>query len=378
MSDETASDELLSLRRVADPLHSPGILHRVPLRSLHLDAGRAWRGGQRQVLLLTSALRARGHEPLIVGASGSPLLDRAQAIGMATAHAQMRADWDLRSAKRIRALVRIWHPDIVHAHDARSHALALIALAGETTPLVVTRRVTFPLKSVRVKYGPSVTRFIAISHAVKDAMVASGVAPARISVVHSGVPTPVANAPRDWRAELGWTADIIVAGMVGAMTAEKGIDNVARIAECLPESIIARTRLVLLGGDAHGPLTLGPLQAFRAGFVSEIHDAMAGLDILWHPATSEGLGTALIDALALGVPPVAFDVGGVGEIIENGVNGFIVTPGDVGGFAASHVSLMNTDTRQKLAGAGPSRAALFSVEQMTEGTEQVYGELSTP
>lgn len=368
---------MLSLRRVADRVHSPGILHRVPLRSLHLDAGRAWRGGQRQVLLLTSALRARGHEPLIVGASGSPLLDRAQAIGMATAHAQMRADWDLRSAKRIRALVRIWHPDIVHAHDARSHALALIALAGEPTPLVVTRRVTFPLKSVRVKYGPRVTRFIAISHAVKAAMVASGVAPERISVVHSGVPTPVARTPRDWRSELGWAADTVVAGMVGAMTAEKGIGDVALIAECLPKSAIVRTRLVLLGGDAHGPLTLGPLQAFRAGFVAEIHDAMAGLDILWHPATSEGLGTVLIDSLALGVPPVAFDVGGVGEIIQNGVNGLIVAPADVRGFAASHVSLMNTDTRRTLASAGPSRAALFSVEQMTDGTEQVYGELST-
>lgn len=290
----------------------------------------------------------------------------------------MRADWDLRSAKRIRALVRIWRPDIVHAHDARSHALALIALAGETTPLVVTRRVTFPLKSVRVKYGPRVTRFIAISHAVKNAMVASGVAPARISVVHSGVPMPTANTPRDWRAERGWAADTVIAGMVGAMTAEKGINEVACIAECLPEFAIAHTRLVLLGGDAHGPLTLGPLRAFRAGFVAEIHDAMAGLDILWHPATSEGLGTALIDALALGVPPVAFDVGGVGEIINNGINGLIVAPGDVCGFAESHVSLLNTDTREKLASAGPSRAALFSVEQMTDGTEQVYGELSTP
>lgn len=350
----------------------------MPIRSLHLDAGRTWRGGQRQVLLLATALRLRGHEPLIVGASGSPLLDRAQAIGMATAHAQMRADWDLRSAKRIRALVRIWHPDVVHAHDARSHALALIALAGETTPLVVTRRVTFSLKSVRVKYGPRVDRFIAISHAVKGAMVASGVASARVSVVHSGVPAPVSSTPRDWRSELGWPADTVVVGMIGAMTAEKGVDQIRHIAECMPEQELARTRFVLLGGDARGPLRLGAAQAFRAGFVAEIHHAMAGLDVLWHPAASEGLGTVLIDALALGVPPIAFDVGGVGEIIENGVNGLIVAPADVRGFAAAHVSLMNTDTRERLASAGPSRAALFSVERMTDGTEQVYGELSTP
>ncbi|MGI9090993.1 MAG: glycosyltransferase, partial [Gemmatimonadaceae bacterium] len=242
----------------------------MPLRSLHLDAGRAWRGGQRQVLLLTSSLRSRGHEPLIVGVSGSPLLERAQGMGMATASAQMRADWDLRSAKRIRALVRIWHPDVVHAHDARSHAIARIALAGDATPLVVTRRVTFPLKSVRVKYGPRVDRFIAISHAVKAAMVRSGVAPSRICVVHSGVPKPVAKAPRDWRAEMEWPADTVVVGMVGAMTAEKGIDQIARIADCLPASALARTKIVLLGGaaDSTGPLALGRLRGFRAGFVS--------------------------------------------------------------------------------------------------------------
>ncbi len=299
-------------------------------------------------------------------------------MGMATASAHMRADWDLRSAKRIRALVRIWHPDMVHAHDARSHAVALIALAGDTTPLVVTRRVTFPLKSARVKYGLRVDRFIAVSHAVRGAMVRSGVAPSRIRVVHSGVPKPVVKTRRDWRSELGWPVETVVVGMVGAMTAEKGIDQIARVADWLPERVLARTKIVLLGGDSTGPVALGRLHGFRAGFVSEIHDAMAGLDVLWHPASTEGLGTALIDALALGVPPVAFDVGGIGEIIQSGVNGFTVPPDDVRAFARSYVSMLDPETRERLASAGPSRATLFSVEQMADGTEQVYRELSTP
>ncbi|MGI9090229.1 MAG: glycosyltransferase, partial [Gemmatimonadaceae bacterium] len=151
------------------------------------------------------------------------------------------------------------------------------------------------------------------------------------------------------------------------------------IADCLPASALARTKIVLLGGaaDSTGPLALGRLRGFRAGFVSEIYDAMAGLDVLWHPASTEGLGTALIDALALGVPPVAFDVGGVGEIIQSGVNGFTVPLGDVRAFAQAYASLLDGETRARLAGSGPSRAALFSVEQMTDGTEQVYRELST-
>ncbi|HZK78152.1 MAG TPA: glycosyltransferase, partial [Gemmatimonadaceae bacterium] len=112
-------------------------------RVLHLDSGQTWRGGQRQVLLLALGLRDRGHEPLLIGAPDSPLVKRAQAAGLAVAAIPMIADWDLRAARRIRARMKAWRADVVHAHDARSHALALLALLGSRTPLVVTRRVVF-------------------------------------------------------------------------------------------------------------------------------------------------------------------------------------------------------------------------------------------
>lgn len=347
------------------------------LRSLQLDAGRAWRGGQRQVFLLARELRARGSEPLVVGVGGAPLLERAQTAGLATADVRMRTDWDLRSAKRVRSLVRTWRPDVVHAHDARSHAIALVALAGDATPLVVTRRVTFGLKAVRVKYGPRVTRYVAISDAVKGAMVRDGISPQRIEVVRSGVPTPVVRVRRDWRAELGWPADSVVVGVVGAMTAEKGLEQLFRMATWLPDEAIRRTRVVLLGGSETGEMSIGPLRGWRAGFVHEIYDAMAGLDMLWHPSLEEGLGTALIDALALGVPPVAYAVGGVPEIVQSGVNGLLVPARDARAFAEAHVQMLGDDTRKELAARGPLRAAEFSVEKMTDAIEQVYQKVLT-
>ncbi len=342
-----------------------------------MDAGRTWRGGQRQVFLLAGSLRRRRHEPLVVGVGGSPLLERLQSAGVATASVPMRSDWDLRSAKRLRSIIRAWRPDIVHAHDARAHAVALIALAGDLTPLVVTRRVTFTLKSVRVKYGLRVTRFIAISNAVRDAMVRSGVDSSRIDVVHSGVPAPTADAPRDWRKELGWSRDVVIAGVVGAMTAEKGMDSLRHIAAWMSEDALRRTRVVTLGGENRGPVKFGPLMGYRAGFVKDIHNAMAGLDVLWHPAVNEGLGTSLIDSLALGVPPIAFAVGGVGELIENEKNGLLVLPEDVHAFADAHATLLNRGSREKLAAAGPGRAAVFSVEAMTDGVERVYQRILT-
>lgn len=345
----------------------------MPLRVLHVDSGREWRGGQRQVLLLARGQREQGHEPLVVSAPDSPLLHRLRGAGLAASAVRMRADWDVAAARRIRALIRTWRPDIVHAHDARAHALALGALIGQRDlPLVVTRRVSF-IPRGRLKYGPRVARFIAISSAVREALQRGGVAASRIDLVYSGVPTPAVSRPRDWRSERGWPRETVLCGVVGAMTAEKGVRLLAEIGERLPADLRTRVRLVLLGGQATGSVVLGGVEAYRAGFVDEVHRAMAGLDLLWHPSSAEGLGTAVIDAMALKVPPIAFAVGGLPELIVDGESGLLISPGDVSDFASA-VSRMVSDAplRERMGAAGPARAAEFSVHRMVAGTEQAY------
>lgn len=347
------------------------------VRILHIDSGRDWRGGQRQVLLLAEGLRDAGFEPLVVGQPGAPLVHRLRGLGLAAAAVPMRSEWDLAAARRIRELIRTWAPDVVHAHDARSHSLALAALVRRRdTPLVVTRRVAFVPRGGRVKYGPLVSRFIAISGAVRDAMVRGGVDPSRIDVVYSGVPAPHVESPRDWRAAYGWPEESVVCGIVGAMTAEKGLALLEGITRALSPAARRLARIVLLGGTSAGRSSIGGVPACRAGFVDDIHDAMAGLDVLLHPSSAEGLGTAVIDAMALGVPPVAFGVGGLPELIEHGRNGLLVPAGDVGAFAGAASQLItNPVLRDTLAAGGPERAARFGVPQMVGGVERVYASL---
>ena len=191
-----------------------------PRRILHVDSGRTWRGGQRQALLLALGLRDRGHEPFLIGSPGSPLVKKAQAAGLAVATVPMAGDWDIRAARRIRSRMRAWRVDAVHAHDAKAHALAMLALVGlPGVPLFVTRRVPFSPHSVRIKYGKRVSRFIAVSEAVRSAMIAAGVDAARISsCAFRHPPRTAAVNPRDWRGELGWPDDAVICGIVGAMT----------------------------------------------------------------------------------------------------------------------------------------------------------------
>lgn len=136
---------------------------------------------------------------------------------------------------------------------------------------------------------------------------------------------------------------------------------------------MSRLRLVLLGGAAVGADSFGGIAAYRAGFVDAIHDAVSGLDMLWHPSGAEGLGTAVIDAMALGVPPVAFATGGLTELVEPGRSGLLAPAGDVRAFALA-VEQLATDQalRGALADGGRARAAQFSVERMARGVSAVY------
>lgn len=343
-------------------------------RILHVDSGRSWRGGQRQVFLLAAGLRDLGYRTLIVAPTGSPLIRKADQAGLPTYRLTLRGEWDIRSARELRAVAREWDARIMHAHDARSHSIARFALFGKRrTKLVVTRRVVFPPKQVRLKYRHGVDAFIAISNAVKTVMLKAGVPAERIEVVYSGVPAPVVKRPRNWRRERGWPVSSVICGIVGAMTQEKGLDQVSGIARRLPGELFRRTRIVLLGGKGNGVTTISGVESFDAGFVEEVHDAMAGLDVLWHPARSEGLGTAVIDAMALGVPPIAFAVGGLPEVIEDGKSGLLIPAGDVAGFVRAAAALLSDDgLRAMLAEGARQRASEFDSKRMIERTAEVY------
>ncbi len=343
-------------------------------RILHVDSGRSWRGGQRQVFLLANGLRDLGYRTLIVAPTGSPLIRRAERAGLPTYRLTLRSEWDIRSARELRAVAGEWKADVIHAHDARAHSIARLALLGKRkTRLIVTRRVAFTPKQVRLKYRHGVDAFIAISNAVKAVMVKAGVPADKIEVVYSGLPAPVVKRPRNWRRERGWPLTTVVCGIVGAMTQEKGLDLVGGIARRLPGEVFRRTRLVLLGGKGKGGTSVSGVESFDAGFVEEIHDAMAGLDVLWHPAKSEGLGTSVIDAMALGIPPIAFSVGGLPEVIEDHKSGLLITPGDVQAFMRAAAELITNDALRARLGEGARiRAKEFGVDRMIERTAEVY------
>ncbi len=344
----------------------------MPRRILHLDSGREWRGGQRQLLLLADGQRAAGLEPLVVTPPHTALLSRCRDHGIAVAAVRMRSHLDLLAVRRLHQLIRQWRPDLIHAHDARSLAIASVArLLHREIPLIVTRRSTAAPGRVR-QYAKSATRVIAISDAVAAALHEAGVPPDRIRRVYPGVRPPVVAAARDWRTETGWAADDVIAGVIRAGSDIALITLADAVERLLPEDR-SRLRLITFGGTMVGTERLNDVPLFRVGHVHDMPAAIAGLDLLVQPVAGDGLGTPIVEALALRVPVVVGRTGSLGEIVDDGVDGLLVPPGDPVALAQALSRLLHDEEfRRRLGSAGPARAAQFDVSRFVAGVEAVY------
>jgi len=304
-----------------------------PLRVLHVDSGREYRGGQNQVRLLARALaRESDVEQRLVTKRGSELARRAAATGVAVREAPWGIGLDPRAWWRLRREAAAFRPQIIHAHDA--HALRLTttwaggwldAHTGTAAPprLVATRRVVFPVRRRSPLFR--VDAVVAISEAVQTTLVAAGVPPAEITVVPSGIdPDEVraaAAAPFGLRARLGLPDRATVAANVAALEPAKDQATLIRAAE-RARALRPDLRWVIAGaGPERGRLealvrALGLADRVHLlGHVEQVDALIRESDVLVVSSREEGLGSVVLHALALGTPVVATRGGGLPEIV---------------------------------------------------------------
>ncbi len=293
------------------------------MRVLHVDTGREMRGGQFQALFLMEELTRRGSECVLAAPARSPLARRAAEAGI-----------EVRPLG-LSGLLR-WGRgfDLVHVHTGRAHTLAALAMLE---PLVVSRRVAFPVGRgpfSRWKYRRA-ARYIAISRHVKGVLEAAGVPAERIRVVYDGVPLlPPAMGNRLVAVDSGDPRK-------GRALAEEA----ARLAGV-------------------------PVQ-FSADLVRDLRGAACFLYL----SDSEGLGSGALLAMSAGVPVVASRVGGLPEIVEDGVTGLLVEnrPPEI---AAAILRLMDDPELRARMGAEARRRVeqRFTIEKMVDGTVAAYQE----
>ena len=339
---------------------------------VHVARGRDWRGGERQVLRLMLALAGEpGLAQSLFTNADCPLARAAADAGLLVHPAAWRAGPDPRALVGLQRVVRrIARPCLVHAHD--SHALLLAHLVGQwrQAPVIATRRSMM----VPGLHGPwpRATRVIAISRAVERALLAGGVSASRISVIPSTVPVP------QLAAQHGGHASGSQITAVGALTTEKGHDILVTAMSIVLRRVPS-ARLIIAGtGQARFALlrqaaALGIAQVVELpGAVADIPALLRQAAVLAHPSRREALGTAVLEAMAHGVPVVASRTGGLTDLLDGGA-GVLVEPEDPEALANALVAVLTQpETGRALVATARERVGHYNEAGMTERVMQVY------
>lgn len=354
------------------------------MKILHIETGKYLYGGALQVVYLMGGLKKRGVENVLVCAQGSDIAAAARDCADVY-EIPMHIDLDPRFALDLRRVIRATGPDIVHVHSRRCADLwggAVSWLCG--VPAIVTRRVDNPENAFlsRLKYSPY-RKIVTISEGIRAVLLGQRIKPEKLTCIHSAVDSDFFGQPGDcawFRREFQFAAEHKVVGVIAQLIARKGhrylLEKVREIRAVCPDA-----RFLILG---RGPLReeleslcrqLEIAEYVRfAGFRTDLNAILPCLHLVVHPATMEGLGVSLLQACAAGVPLVAARAGGIPEIIEHGVNGYLTEPGDADTLAHFTIELLLDDDKAKRYGANGKNIVeqKFSIDRMVEGNLAVY------
>lgn len=354
------------------------------MKVLYVDLEREWRGGQSQALLTVRGLRERGHDVELLAVRDAPLARRASEAGIAV-HRVPRFGLRLWAAGAIRRLVAGNRLEIVHLNEP--HALTAAWLAGvqRGVPMVVSRRVAYALhrgRLARARYL-SVRRILAISRFVEKSILKSGMPAENVEVVYEGAEVPPLVTPEArGRARQRWGVGEHerLLGCVGYLLPEKGQELVVR-ALLTVRAKFPEARLLLAGdGPCRARLEAVTREqglqdvVIFAGFVEDVSQVYASLDVFVFPSLAEPLGTSLLAAMAWGLPVLAVASGGVPEYVEDGENGLLVTQPDADLLSAGMLRLLSEESLRTRLGREGRRGIeeRFSAARMVEDTIRVY------
>ena len=366
------------------------------------------------VAYLTAGLAERGYDTTLVagtlgrGEESMEFVADAKGVSIEVIEELGRSISPLRDARaviRLAQLIRRERPTILHTHTAKAGAVGRAAalLAGGARPPIVVhtfhghvlrgyfnRVATFGFRTLERLLARVTTKLIAVSPEVRDDLVRLGVAPAeKFAVIRLGIELDQRVCSSDdqrteTRRVLGLgRGEPFVVGWVGRMTAVKRTDLVVRVLRALVDrGVDARLLLVGDGPDrealerlAHD---LGVVKrCLFLGYQEDVARFYDAIDVLLLPSVNEGTPVSVIEALAAERPAVATRVGGIPDVVRDGVDGFLVDSDEPDALAERLAELAADPLRRTAMGeAGRARVLeRYAVDRLVDDVDALYRQL---
>ncbi|MGN3973821.1 glycosyltransferase family 4 protein [Tsuneonella sp. SYSU-LHT278] len=178
-----------------------------------------------------------------------------------------------------------------------------------------------------------------------------------------------------WRRELGFAPGDLVIGFLGRLVLEKGLDVFAGVVAELKRRSVEHKVMVIGDGPARATFQERMSDACFVGFQGgeNLGRAVASMDVLLNPSVTETFGNVTLEAMACGVPVVAADATGAASLVEDGVNGYLVAPRDIGAYA-DRIAAYAADPALRAAHgqAGATRAQAFEWDAINSAVADTY------
>jgi len=323
-----------------------------------------WGGQERRTLRELSGLSREEFKPLLACQPESRIGEEARRRNLPVEPVRMRGNFDPLAVARFWGLIRRRSVDIVHTHSsADSWMASAAARLSPRRPKVVRTRHLNAAFNVRQIYTLMADRVVTVGGKTREYMIREkNISPDRVVTIPTGVDLTVFDPRRvegNLREELGIPPAAPVFGTVSVFRRLKGhqflLEAAVEILRAVPDA-----KLILAGeGPQEGNIRkkieetgIGPA-VILPGFREDVPRVLNTLDVFVFPSLQEALGTAILEALAMGKAVVASRVGGIPEVVEEGKTGFLVEPEQPAAIAEKVILLLrNPELRSELGERG--------------------------
>lgn len=329
-----------------------------PLSILMLESSRHWGGQEDRLIREARWLTKNGHRVMLACNPDAAIAPRARAAGVDVRPVPMRANVDLPGLIRLAALVREEKPDVLHAHSSKDSWFAFW-FHCRGIPVVRSRHMTLPdtmRRGRRFIYRHGCRRLIASAKFIADNMRDSiGVPAGRVDVIGECVDTEEFR-PGDgsaFRREFGIPDGAPLFAIVAMLREEKGHRTFLHAARQVLNHH-PNARFAVIGGPVATDSIelelrqlirekfagLDPQPVVMTGFREDIAGIMRAIDCLVVPSAQEAQTLVIPQAFATRKPVIGSRVGGIPELIGDGVTGLLIPPQDSAALAAAMMKII--------------------------------------
>ncbi|WP_236403994.1 glycosyltransferase [Microaerobacter geothermalis] len=370
-----------------------------PLKVIHIIGGGEFGGAEQHIIHLLSRFNPQKVQVEVLCFYDSTFAEKLRRNGIKVHVMDQYGRFDFRLLKGITQFLDHEKPDIVHTHGVKANFFGRLACRRlNISPVVTTIHsllkydyahplARFFASKMELWTRKWTTHFIAISKAIEEDLYETGVSSDKISVIYHGIDISYFSHVKDpqlIRRLADLPSDATVVGAVGRLVPIKGFDVLLKAASLLKKE--GFPHMFVLVGSGPEEKNLRKLASELEitdrvrflGFQQDIPSVLAGIDIFVSPSRTEGLGLAVLEAMAAGKPVVATGVGGVKELIRDKENGVLIPVDDeVALFRALEGLFIHPKIYFQLSiKAKQEVEKRFSVEGMVEQTYQLYVQLA--